>query len=99
MVSKEYFAAYIDGVKKTYKALQKLNEVFPYLWEGSDVASSFNDSAQTAYLLMGGDPARDGEYNEFEADFWYMLGLNELPRKRIKNWGEFYEYWAKLLKE
>ena len=98
MVGKGYFLVYIAGVKRTYKALQKLEEVFPNIWEGSDVASSFNDSAQTAYLLMGGDPICDGEYSEFEADFWYMLDLNELPGKGIKNWEDFYEYWAKFLK-
>lgn len=97
MVGKGYFVVYIDGVKKTYKSLQKLEEVFPNIWEGSDVATSFNDSAQTAYLLMGGDPIYDIEYSEFEPDFWRMLKLNELPEKGIKIWGDFYEYWAKLL--
>ena len=98
MVGKGYFVVYIDGVKKTYKALQKLDEVFPRVWEGSDVASSFNDSAQTAYLLMGGDPIYDEKYNEFKFDFWDMLALEELPEKGIKIWGDFYEYWAKILK-
>ena len=96
MVSKEYFVAYTNGVKKTYKAFQKLYEVFPHLWEGSDVTTSFNDSAQTAYLLMGGrNPIYDEKYSEFESDFWNMLDLNELPKKGIKNWEDFYEYWAK----
>ena len=98
MVGKGYFAVYVAGVRKTYNALQKLEEVFPNIWEGSDVASSFNDSAQTAYLLMDGDPIYDEKYSEFESDFWNMLALNELPKKGIKIWGDFYEYWAKIMK-
>ena len=98
MVGKGYFAVYIHGVEKTYKALQKLDEVFPYIWESSDVTSSFNDSDQTAYLLMGGDPIYDEKYSEFKSDFWDMLALNELPEKGFKAWGDFYEYWAKILK-
>lgn len=97
MVGKGYFAVYIAGVRKTYNALQKLEEVFPNIWEGSDVATSFNDSAQTAYLLMGGDPIYDEKYGEFESDFWNMLALNELPKKGIKIWGDFYEYWKERL--
>jgi hypothetical protein len=97
MVGKGYFVVYIDGVKKTYKSLQKLEEVFPNIWEGSDVTTSFNDSAQTAYLLMGGDPIYDLKYSEFEPDFWRMLKLNELPEKGIKIWGDFYEYWKERL--
>ena len=97
MVGKGYFVVYIDGVKKTYKAFQKLDEVFPRVWEGSDVASSFNDSAQTAYLLMGGDPIYDIKYGEFEPDFWDMLSLNELPEKGIKVWGDFYDYWKERM--
>ena len=92
MVGKGYFVVYIDGVKKTYKALQKLDEIFPRVWEGSDVASSFNDSAQTAYLLMDGDPIYDEKYKEFESDFWDMLSLGGLPEKGIKIWGDFYDY-------
>lgn len=98
MVSKEYFTIYIDGVEKTYKALQKLEEVFPYVWEGSDVASSFNNSDQTTYFLMGGDPLRNEKYDEFKFDFHDMLVLNEISEKGIRTWEDFYEYWAKILK-
>lgn len=98
MVGKGYFAVYIHGVEKTYKALQKLNEVFPNVRESSDVAFSFNDSAQTAYLLMDGDPIYDEKYKEFESDFWDILALHELPEKGFRTWGDFYDYWAKIMK-
>lgn len=97
MVGKGYFVIYIYGVEKTYKALQKLDEVFPRVWEGSDVAFSFNESAQTAYLLMDGDPIFDEKYKEFETNFWDMLSLHELPEKGIKDWGDFYDYWKERL--
>lgn len=97
MVSKEYFAVYIDGVEKTHKALQKLDEVFPYVWEGSDIASSFNNSAPTTYFLMGGESTQDKQYDEFKFDFLDMLDLNELPEKGLKTWGDFYDYWKERL--
>ena len=84
MVGKGYFAVYIAGVRKTYNALQKLEEVFPNIWEGSDVASSFNDSAQTAYLLIDGDPIYDEKYKEFESDFWICSLWADFLKKESK---------------
>ena len=99
MVNKENFLVYITGVKKTYKALEKLEEVFPYVWEGSDISASFNDSTRTAYLLFGDLPLFDEKYSFFEVDFSEMLTLGEVPEKEFRNWGDFYDYWAKFISE